>query len=94
MPWRELTRRAAQWVIEGEGAWEKKLWYGARRFFDWLESRAYKMHIRVLLSKYRSYTLCGRCDGARLKPDALLWRLGSSAASSAVTAGNARAADP
>ena len=37
------------------------------------------MHIRVLLSKYRAYTPCAACDGARLKPDALLWRLGSEA---------------
>ena len=34
------------------------------------------MHIRVLLSKYRAYTPCAACDGARLKPEALLWRLG------------------
>jgi excinuclease ABC subunit A len=74
--WRELPAAARQWVIEGEGPWNKKVWYGARRFFEWLESRAYKMHIRVLLSKYRSYTLCPSCRGARLKPDALLWRLG------------------
>ncbi len=76
-PWRELSERDQQWVIEGEGPWEKKVWYGARRFFDWLETKAYKMHIRVLLSKYRSYTLCPGCQGARLKPDALLWRLGT-----------------
>jgi excinuclease ABC subunit A len=74
--WRELPAAARQWVIEGEGPWNRKVWYGARRFFEWLESRAYKMHIRVLLSKYRSYTLCPSCRGARLKPDALLWRLG------------------
>jgi excinuclease ABC subunit A len=74
--WRELTDEHRRWVIEGEGAWSKKVWYGTRRFFDWLETKAYKMHIRVLLSKYRSYTLCGTCQGARLKPDALLWRLG------------------
>jgi hypothetical protein len=37
------------------------------RFFGYLESKAYKMHIRVLLSKYRSYTPCGTCGGARLK---------------------------
>ncbi|MFP5486646.1 MAG: hypothetical protein ACLGHV_13415, partial [Gammaproteobacteria bacterium] len=42
---------------------------------DWLETKAYKMHIRVLLSRYRSYTECPACHGARLKPDALLWRL-------------------
>jgi len=80
IPWRELSNAQRQWVIEGEGPWSKKVWYGAKRFFDWLETRAYKMHIRVLLSKYRSYTLCPGCQGARLKPDALLWRLGSSAA--------------
>jgi excinuclease ABC subunit A len=76
VPWRELAPQQRQWVIEGDGPWNKKVWYGARRFFEWLESRAYKMHIRVLLSKYRSYTLCPSCHGARLKPDALLWRLG------------------
>ncbi|HMD58879.1 MAG TPA: hypothetical protein VKG66_03770, partial [Steroidobacteraceae bacterium] len=38
------------------------------------------MHIRVLLSKYRSYTECPSCHGARLKPDALLWRLGGHSA--------------
>ena len=77
VPWQELPQAARDWVIEGEGAWTKKTWYGTRRFFAWLETRAYKMHIRVLLSKYRSYTECGSCHGARLKPDALLWRLGS-----------------
>ena len=41
------------------------------------------MHIRVLLSKYRSYTQCPACQGARLKPDALLWRLGRAAAGAA-----------
>ncbi len=35
------------------------------------------MHIRVLLSRYRAYTPCAACEGARLKPDALLWRLGT-----------------
>ncbi len=83
VPWRRLSAEQRHWVIEGEGPWEKKVWYGARRFFAWLESRAYKMHIRVLLSKYRSYTLCSACGGARLKPDALLWRLGTGPAAAA-----------
>jgi len=63
--------------MQGEGPWTRKTWYGLQRFFAWLETKSYKMHIRVLLSKYRSYTLCPACQGARLKPDALLWRLGS-----------------
>jgi len=75
-PWRDLTDAERAWVIEGEGEWTKNIWYGVRRYFAWLETRAYKMHIRVLLSRYRSYTECSACHGARLKPDALLWRVG------------------
>jgi excinuclease ABC subunit A len=74
--WRDLTEAQRAWVIEGEGEWTKNVWYGVRRFFAWLETKAYKMHIRVLLSRYRSYTECGACGGARLKPEALLWRIG------------------
>jgi excinuclease ABC subunit A len=77
LPWREMSEEHRRWVLDGEGPWEKKVWYGAKRFFQWLEGRSYKMHIRVLLSKYRSYTACTDCGGARLKPEALLWRLGS-----------------
>ena len=76
-PWRELSSDQRKWVIEGEGPWSKGVWYGAKRFFEWLETRSYKMHVRVLLSRYRAYTPCNACDGARLKTDALLWRLGS-----------------
>ncbi|HEY6871287.1 MAG TPA: excinuclease ABC subunit UvrA [Geobacteraceae bacterium] len=77
LPWRELDPGQREWVLEGEGSWEEGLWYGVRRFFDWLESKSYKMHIRVLLSRYRAYTPCPACRGARLRPDALLWRIGS-----------------
>ncbi|NYT66381.1 excinuclease ABC subunit UvrA [Alcaligenaceae bacterium] len=86
-PWSELDQDEKDWVINGTPDWKggnnawKTQWYGAQRFFDWLESRAYKMHVRVLLSKYRSYTPCPTCGGARLKPDATLWRLGQQAAS-------------
>ncbi len=76
-PWNELTAAQRAWVIDGEGEWKKNVWYGVRRFFAWLETKAYKMHIRVLLSRYRSYTECAACGGARLKPDALLWRIGA-----------------
>jgi len=79
--WGKLTKDQRDWVIEGtpgfkEGNWNKQ-WYGIRRFFGYLESKAYKMHIRVLLSKYRSYTTCPTCNGARLKLEPLLWRIGS-----------------
>lgn len=79
VPWHSLTEAQRQWVLEGEGSWEDKVWYGVRRFFAWLETKSYKMHIRVLLSKYRAYTPCTACAGARLKTDALLWRLGTRA---------------
>src|SRR5688500_7680629 len=52
-----------------------KVLYGAKRFLECLETKAYKMHVRVLLSRYRAYTPCTTCNGSRLKPDALLWRI-------------------
>ena len=80
VPWSNLTEAERHWVVHGSpdwtGQWNKQ-WYGVMRFFNYLESKAYKMHIRVLLSKYRSYTPCETCGGARLKTEALLWRLGS-----------------
>ncbi|MBK5103978.1 MAG: excinuclease ABC subunit A, partial [Burkholderiales bacterium] len=82
-PFRSLTPAQRKWVLEGEPEWKSwraswpGTWYGVRKFFDWLETKAYKMHIRVLLSKYRAYTPCPACEGARLKHDALLWRLGT-----------------
>jgi excinuclease ABC subunit A len=80
-PWYKLTPEQKDWVIQGtpgykDGNWNKQ-WYGVKRFFEYLESKAYKMHIRVLLSKYRSYTPCEACGGARLKTESLLWRIGS-----------------
>ncbi len=75
IPWQDLPKSDQQWVIEGEGRGRGR-WYGVRGFFDWLEAKSYKMHVRVLLAKYRSYDLCPDCEGARLKPEALLWRLG------------------
>jgi excinuclease ABC subunit A len=82
-PWRNLSARQKSWVIDGEPEWVSwkeswpGVWYGVKHYFDWLESKAYKMHIRVLLSRYRAYTPCTACEGSRLKPDALLWRVGS-----------------
>ena len=76
-----------------EGNWNKQ-WYGIKRFFEYLESKAYKMHIRVLLSKYRSYTPCDTCAGARLKTDSLLWRIGSKEDADAVMRAVASASCP
>lgn len=86
--WSQLTEAQKHWVIEGapdfkERNWNKQ-WYGIRRYFTYLESKSYKMHIRVMLSKYRSYTTCPTCNGARLKTEALLWRIGTKEQADAV----------
>ncbi|MCY1162755.1 UvrABC system protein A [compost metagenome] len=86
-PWYKLTPEQQGWVINGSSSWNGKWnqhWFGIKRFFEYLESKAYKMHIRVLLSKYRSYTPCETCGGARLQLESLLWRLGTREAADAV----------
>ena len=87
VPWAELTEADRRWVLEGEGDWHddprQRVWYGIRSFFDWLEGRSYKMHVRVLLSRYRSYDPCPDCGGARLKDAALDFRVGDHALSDA-----------
>jgi excinuclease ABC subunit A len=89
-PWRELPDSARQWVVDGETGRGRDRWYGIKGFFAWLESKAYKMHIRVLLSKYRSYTPCAACDGARLRLESLLWRVGDREAAELALAGRKR----
>lgn len=79
-PFMDLPEEDQEWVLYGETGdsdenWEKGEWYGVKGFFDWLESKAYKMHIRVFLSRYRSYTNCHSCRGTRLCPDALNYRI-------------------
>ncbi|WP_438634169.1 excinuclease ABC subunit UvrA [Methyloversatilis discipulorum] len=81
VPFNELSPEHRQWVLEGDPKWKSwqkswpGTWYGVRHFFEWLETKAYKMHIRVLLSRYRAYTECPACGGSRLKPDAALWKI-------------------
>jgi excinuclease ABC subunit A len=83
VPFAELSDEHQRWVIEGdagydstdsENSWPCK-WYGVKGYFRWLESKSYKMHVRVLLSRYRAYTTCADCQGRRLKPEALLYRV-------------------
>jgi len=83
VPFAELSEEHQRFVIDGEpgydsndseNSWPRK-WYGVKGYFRWLESKAYKMHVRVLLSRYRAYTTCAECGGKRLNPEALLYRL-------------------
>lgn len=67
IPFEKLTTSDKQKVIE-----ESNDFYGIRGFFTWLETKTYKMHIRVLLSKYRAYIPCETCKGTRFKAETLL----------------------
>ncbi len=70
VPFASLSDTQRRLIIDGEGKY-----YGIRGWFHWLEGRTYRMHVRVFLSRYRSYRLCPACDGGRLKPDALLFKI-------------------
>ncbi|MEN9772683.1 MAG: hypothetical protein RJA58_1326, partial [Pseudomonadota bacterium] len=78
VPFEKLSQADRDWVFQGDKDWSgqwNRQWYGITRFFEYLESKAYKMHVRVLLSRYRSYTECSSCKGARLKPESLQWTI-------------------
>jgi excinuclease ABC subunit A len=70
-PFNDLTRPQQRAIINGKGDWA-----GVRGFFDWLETKKYKLHVRVFLSKYRGYALCPDCEGGRLRQEARDVRVG------------------
>jgi excinuclease ABC subunit A len=72
VPFRELTDNHIRLIREGV---PERKFGGLVGFFEWLERRKYKMHIRVFLSRWRSYYPCPACGGARLKPEALAIRI-------------------
>ncbi len=80
IPFASLTREQRDYVIEGEpgyggpGKEWPRAWYGVKGFFRWMEKNAYKMHVRVFLSRFRAYNPCPACRGARLQPEALCWK--------------------
>ncbi|APR99434.1 excinuclease ABC subunit UvrA [Pajaroellobacter abortibovis] len=79
-PWERLSPEHRTLLLEGEPKEErkerKKDWFpGVRRWFQWLESRTYKMHVRVFLSRYRKQFPCPTCQGQRLNPTALAYRI-------------------
>jgi excinuclease ABC subunit A len=62
VPISELTE--TEWNLLYNG---RSKWYGIKGFFEWLETKKYKIHVRVKLAKYRSYEPCPQCHGSRLK---------------------------
>jgi len=70
-PFKRLLKSQQKAIIEGSGGY-----YGVRGFFKWLETRTYKMHVRVYLSRYRCYSVCRDCGGTRFKEEVLLYRIG------------------
>ena len=73
VPFSQLTDEQRRLIIEGV---PERNFGGLNGFFRWLERRKYKMHLRVFLSRWRSYLPCPACGGARLRPEALAVRVG------------------
>ncbi len=82
VPFAQLPPSQQDWVLNGDPGYgtDKQhewphAWYGIKGYFRWLESRSYKMHVRVLLSRYRAYRTCPDCRGQRFQPEALLFKI-------------------
>lgn len=73
VPFRQLTEEHRRLIREGV---PEKDFGGLRGFFEWLEKRKYKMHLRVFASRWKSYYPCPACGGSRLRPEALCTRIG------------------
>jgi len=71
VPWQDLTADQQNFVISGDGTF-----WGVRGFFEHLERKKYKLHVRVFLSRYRGYSLCSECGGLRLRREARQVKIG------------------
>ena len=69
-PWRELTAAQQEFVLDGHGSF-----LGVHGFFAYFERKKYKLHVRVMLSKYRGYATCPDCKGTRLRAEARAVRI-------------------
>jgi excinuclease ABC subunit A len=65
VPWYELDADAQKLIVDGDRGFG-----GVRGFFQHLERKKYKLHVRVFLSRYRGYSLCSACGGTRLRVEA------------------------
>jgi excinuclease ABC subunit A len=70
VPFRDLRAEDQRFVLEGGDGY-----YGVKGFFDWLQSKKYKVQVRVLLSRYRKYVVCPACAKTRLNARALSVRI-------------------
>jgi excinuclease ABC subunit A len=75
VPYRDLTAAQREAIIAGD---KKAGYIGVQGFFQWLERKKYKLHVRVFLSRYRGYATCPECNGTRLRPEARAVRLAGS----------------
>jgi len=66
IPFKQLTENQVELVTKGFGTY-----HGIDGFFEKLEQKTYKMHVRVMLSRFRGYTICSACKGSRLRREAL-----------------------
>jgi excinuclease ABC subunit A len=80
VPFASLAAEQKDFIINGDPDYDKPgktwphAWYGLKGFFRYFETKTYKMHVRVFLSRYRAYNRCPSCGGARLQPEALCWK--------------------
>ena len=65
VPFADLSDEQKRVIFEG-----KRGWRGVRGFFKWLETKKYKLHVRVFMAKFRGYTKCPECGGGRLRKEA------------------------
>lgn len=71
VPFSKLGKKQMRLLMEGD---ERQGFEGIAGFFRWLERKKYKMHVRVFISRWRSYNTCDACKGARLSPEALAYK--------------------
>ncbi|HWF37019.1 MAG TPA: excinuclease ABC subunit UvrA [Candidatus Acidoferrales bacterium] len=75
-PYRDLTDAQKEMLLEGD---KKEEFPGIKGFFNWLERKKYKLHVRVFLSRYRGYATCPECNGTRLRVEARAVRINAGA---------------
>ena len=76
VPWRQLTAEQRRLILEGDPENEYE---GVKGFFNLLERKKYKLHVRVFLSRFRGYARCPECEGTRLRAEARAVRVAGKA---------------